>query len=144
MWLGSLASTLSLGSLVRSVGVVGFTRVHSRSHWVYSQSLGSIARPGGLWVIRGRRGRAGAPWVVLLIQRYWAHFRVQWGSLGSLVRALGVIRVRWVNSRAPWGSYGIAGGTRKWLGSVWVHPGSLCPLARALGVVGLICGRSVR
>ena len=65
-------------------------------------------------------------------------------SLGSLARALGVVRFirdRWVHSTEPWGSLGysgVVGFTRARPVGMRVHPVSLVSLARALCVDGFI------
>ena len=115
--LGSCVHARSLGSLARALGNalgdVGFIRAHPGVHWSHLRPLISLLSAVG--VVGFTR----------------AHPRGLWdypGSLGTLACALvvvGFIRGRWVNSRAPWGSFGSDGAvvfTRVRPACRWVHP----------------------
>ena len=110
-----LCSSASFG---RTLGVVGFIRVHSGASWRSSGSFGNVrlilARTGVngfIWVGLGATwGSSGSFAFVGFIHARSRSCRVHLGSSGSLGSALGVLV--FIRSDAPWecsGSFGFVG-----------------------------------
>ena len=145
-----------LGSLARVLGfidrLVGVTRARPGCHWVLQRAFASLAR--ALGVDPGSfASLACALGVIVFIRCHWVHLHtpprgrcVHLGSLSSFTRPKGVIRGRWVQLRASWGSLCssfVVGFTRACPGGRWVHPESLGSLVRAFGFDGFIQCRCV-
>ena len=145
--LGSLASVLEF--IDRLVGVA---RARPSCHWVLQRAFASLAR--ALGVDPGSfDSLACALVVVVFIRCHWVHLHtppgcrcVHLGSLSSFTRPKGVIRGRWVQLRALWGSLCssfVVGFTRACPGGRWVYPQSFGSLVRAFWFDGFIQCRCV-
>ena len=105
-----LIRRVHFGSFGRPLGVVGFRYAcfwaHSRAAWGSSGSFGSL---GSFGQVQGYV--AGTPWVLL-------------GSFRRVLGVIGFIRVRWVHTGAPLGSFGFYGSIRARRDGRWVHLGA--------------------